>query len=102
MAVSTLLLKKDRQPGGNKMSLYSIVVPVYNSEHTLEELYNRLRNVFEQIMQEDFELILVDDSSRDNSYAVMENFIRRIPVLKLFKWPKFWAASRSTLWLFLC
>ena len=24
------------------MSLYSVVVPVYNSEHTLQELYTRL------------------------------------------------------------
>ena len=45
------------------MSLYSVVVPVYNSEHTLEELYTRLRDVFEQTLREDFELILVDDSS---------------------------------------
>ena len=54
------------------MSLYSIVVPVYNSEHTLDELYTRLKNVFDDTMQEEFELILIDDSSRDNSYVVME------------------------------
>ena len=28
------------------MSLYSVVVPVYNSEHTLEELYRRLEKGF--------------------------------------------------------
>ena len=55
------------------MSLYSIVVPVYNSEKTLEELYTRIRDVFDHTMKENFELILVDDSSRDNSYEVMEN-----------------------------
>ena len=49
------------------MSLYSVVVPVYNSENTLEELYARLKDVFENTMQEEFELILVDDSSRDTS-----------------------------------
>ena len=27
------------------MSLYSVVVPVYNSEHTLGELYTRLVSV---------------------------------------------------------
>lgn len=53
------------------MSLYSVVVPVYNSEHTLEELYSRLRTVFENVLHEDFELILVDDSSRDRSFSVM-------------------------------
>ncbi len=54
------------------MSLYSVVVPVYNSESSLEELYERLKHVFEDIVHEDFELILVDDGSRDDSFAVME------------------------------
>ena len=54
------------------MSLYSIVVPVYNSEHTLEELYTRLNKVFEETIKEPFELILVDDGSRDRSFEVMQ------------------------------
>ena len=40
------------------MSLYSVVVPVYNSEHTLTELYTRLEKVFRETVQEPFELIL--------------------------------------------
>ncbi len=54
------------------MSLYSVVVPVYNSEHTLEELYERLKNTFEHTLHENFELILVDDSSRDHSFEIMQ------------------------------
>lgn len=54
------------------MSLYSIVVPVYNSEHTLEDLYSRLKTVFEDTLQEEFELILVDDSSKDRSFEIMQ------------------------------
>lgn len=53
------------------MSLYSIIVPVYNSEHTLEELYTRLKKVFEETVCQPFELILVDDSSKDKSYEIM-------------------------------
>ena len=53
------------------MSLYSVVVPVYNSEHTLGELYTRLEKVFRETLKEDFELILVDDGSRDRSYEIM-------------------------------
>lgn len=52
--------------------LYSIVVPVYNSAATLDELYNRIRSVFEKVIGEDFELILVDDFSRDDSFVVMK------------------------------
>ncbi len=52
--------------------LYSIVVPVYNSEATLDELYQRVRKVFEDEIREEFELILVDDSSKDASFSVMK------------------------------
>ena len=54
------------------MSLYSVVVPVYNSEHTLQELYRRLEKVFREVIKEDFELILVDDGSKDRSFEVMQ------------------------------
>ncbi len=67
------------------MSLYSVVVPVYNSELTLEELYTRLRAVFEEIMHEDFELILVDDGSRDHSWDVMEKLHERDPRVKIIQ-----------------
>ena len=68
------------------MSLYSVVVPVYNSEHTLEELYTRLKQVFETEIKEEFELILVDDSSRDGSYEVMEKLHetdRRVKIIQM-------------------
>ena len=38
------------------MSLYSVVVPVYNSEHTLQELYTRLEKVFRETIKEEFEI----------------------------------------------
>ena len=49
------------------MSIYSIVVPVYNSEQTLQELYRRIKDTFERSIKQEFELILVDDSSKDKS-----------------------------------
>lgn len=70
------------------MSLYSVVVPVYNSEHTLKELYTRLKQVFEQEIKQEFELILVDDSSRDRSYEVMEelhDLDKRVKIIQMAK-----------------
>lgn len=54
------------------MSLYSVVVPVYNSAPTLEELYSRVRAVFDDVVGQPFEMILVDDGSHDGSYEVMK------------------------------
>ncbi len=62
------------------MSLYSVVVPVYNSEHTLTELYTRLEKVFRETVQEPFELILVDDGSKAVPTRSWKNFDRKIPV----------------------
>ena len=46
---------------------YSVVVPVYNSAKTLEELCNRIKAVFNKI-NADFEIILVNDCSTDDSW----------------------------------
>ncbi len=51
---------------------YSIVVPVYNSAKTLDELYNRVKAVFENVIHEDFEFVLVDDASKDDSLKVIK------------------------------
>ena len=54
------------------MALYSVVVPVYNGEHMLEELYQRLAVVFDETIFQPFELIMVDDGSKERSYEVMQ------------------------------
>lgn len=67
------------------MCLYSVVVPVYNSEHTLQELYTRLEKVFHETIKEEFELILVDDGSRDRSFAVMQELREKDPRVKIIQ-----------------
>jgi dolichol-phosphate mannosyltransferase/undecaprenyl-phosphate 4-deoxy-4-formamido-L-arabinose transferase len=52
--------------------LYSIVVPVYRSESSLRQLYSRIDSTFENI-DGDYELILVEDCGRDNSWQVMKS-----------------------------
>lgn len=67
---------------------YSIVVPVYNSSKTLDELYNRIKNVFENTINQEFELILVNDASKDGSFDVakrlshMDNRVKYIDFAK--------------------
>ena len=67
------------------MSLYSVVVPVYNSEHTLQELYTRLEKVFRETIKEEFELILVDDGSKDRSFAVMQELREKDSRVKIIQ-----------------
>jgi len=50
----------------------SIVVPVYNSASTLDMLLERLTKIVETITQS-YEVILVDDGSRDDSWAIIQS-----------------------------
>lgn len=45
----------------------SVVIPVYNSANSMDELYQRLTNALGKITS-DFEIIMIDDHSRDESY----------------------------------
>src|ERR1041385_1356950 len=49
---------------------FSVVVPVYNSESSLRELHERLKKVMEKAGS--YELIFVDDGSKDKSWKILE------------------------------
>jgi len=50
---------------------FSVVVPVFNSEKSLEELYTRLSEVFRK-MGKTFEVIFVNDGSMDSSLKILK------------------------------
>lgn len=51
----------------------SVVIPVYNEEMNLRPLFGRLRPVMEGLGRP-YEIIFVDDGSRDRSLAVLKEF----------------------------
>jgi len=57
---------------------YSIVVPVYNSCESLEELYRRIEQTMNKI-EKTFEVIFVDDDSADTSWNTLELIQRANP-----------------------
>lgn len=59
----------------------SIVIPVYNVERYLANL---LDSILKQTYN-DFEVILVDDGSKDNSYKIMEDYSKEDNRIKIFK-----------------
>jgi dolichol-phosphate mannosyltransferase len=54
----------------------SIVIPVYNDEEVLDELYRRLQPVATGLAAS-HEIVFVDDGSEDGSLAILENLARR-------------------------
>ncbi len=56
----------------------SVVVPVYNEEKTLEELYRRLTQTLDNLGKS-YEIILTNDGSRDQSSKVLQMLHDRRP-----------------------
>ena len=59
----------------------SVIVPVYNSATTI---LRALDSIFRQTTQPQ-EIIIVDDASTDDSYAVIEKYIENKPTTKLLR-----------------
>ena len=71
-----------------KELLFSVVVPVYNSQDSLEELANRINTVFNK-MNFDYELIFVNDSSNDGSLKklkeIKSKLMNKITIVDLIR-----------------
>jgi len=67
------------------MPKYSIVVPFHNEEENVTILYARLKQVMEHF-EDSFELVFVDDGSRDRTYKLLEEIAAvdsRVLIVKL-------------------
>jgi glycosyltransferase involved in cell wall biosynthesis len=55
----------------NSSVVISVIIPIFNEEEVIPELYNRLKNAVLQI-SENYELIFVNDGSKDNSLSELK------------------------------
>ena len=62
--------------------LISIVVPCYNSEHTLEPLVEACRQEFDHRNGYELEMVLVNDFSKDNTFGVIRSLAAKYPFVK--------------------
>ncbi len=60
----------------------SVVVPFYNEEDNIEELYQRLKEVLDGLGRS-YELIFVDDGSRDRTSEILQNIFKRDKRVKI-------------------
>lgn len=66
----------------NKNVRYTIIIPVYNEEAVIQETYRRLTMVMEAI-DEPYELLFVNDGSRDRTAALINRFAQMDPCVRL-------------------
>ncbi len=65
----------------------SVVIPVFNEEDNLELLHRRLSKVLENLCQQ-YEIIFVDDGSRDNSVEIMRRLREANPRVKIISFSR--------------
>src|SRR5690606_34971113 len=66
---------------------FSIVLPVYNEAGTIPELYRRLSDVLDGIGAS-WELVFVDDGSRDDSWRLLDVLHQRDPRVTVIKFTR--------------
>src|SRR4051812_45736355 len=70
------------------MTDYSVVLPVYNEEESLDPLVKEIREQMDKLNRS-YEIIFVDDCSSDRSISIMEGYKKQNPErITLIKLPK--------------
>ncbi len=61
----------------------SIVIPVYYNEDNLKPLYEDIRGKIIEVIQYDYEIVLVNDGSKDRSYDIMKELAQKDRHIKI-------------------
>ena len=77
----------------NKLDI-SVVVPLYNEEESLPELVAWIDRVAQE-NKLSYEVIMVDDGSSDNSWAVVEQLKERYPAIKGIRFARNYGKSAA-------
>ena len=72
---------------GDSVCKYSVVLPIYNEENTLQELFRRLDKVMGEL-GEPYEVICVDDGSIDRSFEILKRTAMKNPEYKVIKFSR--------------
>lgn len=78
----------------SEKAFVSVVIPLYNEEESLEELYKRLASVLSNGGYE-FELIFIDDGSTDGSLGVLESLREKNKRVKIISFMRNYGKSAA-------
>ncbi len=75
-------MKQRESSGADRQPRCSVVAPVFNEREIIPELVRRIASVLESL-GEDFELILVNDGSTDDSLEILRGLSQQNPHLRI-------------------
>lgn len=61
----------------NNKKLVTILVPAYNEQDVLHLLYDRLKSIMDQNLNYNFEVLLINDGSKDNTLKIMQDLRKK-------------------------
>lgn len=85
--MGVLIMEKEK----NKIS---IIIPVLNEEKSLYELHSSLQEIFKNISS-NYEILLIDDGSTDNSYEKMKDIFNKDKHVKIIKFRSHFGKSAA-------
>ena len=71
-----------------KAPFYSIVIPIYNEAENIEPLFYELKESLSQLENKPWEVIFVDDGSKDTSAAIIKKLQQKHPEVRLLRLKK--------------
>jgi polyisoprenyl-phosphate glycosyltransferase len=74
--------------------LHSIVVPMYNEEAVAEEFLSRARSAFSALG--DYEIIVIDDGSRDRTFEIVSSLANSDPHIKIVRFARNFGHQTAT------
>lgn len=78
-----------------KFKKVSVIIPAYNEEDSLYPLSIELKKVFNELKDYEFEVIIIDDGSTDNSLKVLNEIRKEDPRFKIISFQKNYGKSAA-------
>ena len=70
------------------MKKISIIIPMYCEEEVVEECYKRFTNMLEKLENYDYEIIFIDDGSKDKTLELLEEIAKKDKKIKIISFSR--------------
>ena len=68
--------------------LLSIIIPCYNEEKTVETIYVAITDTMDMLPQYDYEILFINDGSKDNTLPILENIAKEDSKIKVISFSR--------------